>query len=272
MKVLTPILAAGALFTFQTVGSAALVAWYPLDGDANDASGNGYNGSTIGTGVTHAQAGANAATGQSTDFSGAGHIDVPWNAALNSQDFTVTLWANADAAGGSFRSPISNRDDVAPGGVNRHGWIVYNDNAGNWSFWNGGGLNTAGGWNVANAGAVTTNAWNHIAISYDSVTNTKEFYLNGALVSTTNPIGFSPNDSSLADGLTHEDEDMHIGGGGDAGTSFRWDGRLDDVTIWNTALSGAEIDNIRLNSVPEPAALVLIGGAGVGLILRRRRR
>ncbi len=265
-------IAALSLLILPYSASAALVAWYPLDGNANDASGNGYDGTVVGTGLTFAQPGANAATGQSTSFAGTGHIDVPWNAALNSQDFTVTMWANASAAGGgSFRSPITNRDDVAPGGAFRHGWIIYNNNAGLWSFWNGGGTSGDGGWNVANGPAVTTNTWNHIAITYDSGTNTKQIILNGSIVSTTNPVAFSPNDSGLPDGFTHEDEDIHIGGGGDDGTGFRWTGGIDDVTIWDTALSAAEVDVIRLNSVPEPSAFGLIALAGLGLILRRRR-
>ena len=51
--------------------------------------------------------------------------------------------------------------------------------------------------------------------------NAQTVYVPGdGITSTTNPIGFSPNDSSLADGLTHEDEDMHIGVAGDAAPGF----------------------------------------------------
>ena len=56
--------------------NADLVAHWPLDVDANDASGNGFDGLLVGAGVTFNQPGANAATGSSTSFTGAGHIDV----------------------------------------------------------------------------------------------------------------------------------------------------------------------------------------------------
>lgn len=251
-----------------------LVAWFPLDGDANDASGNGFNGSIVGSEISFERAGANGATGQATDFAGTGHIEVPWDAALNTQNFTVTLWANAGAAsGGSFRSPITNRDDVAPGGAFRHGWIIYNNNAGNWSFWNGGGTSADGGWNVADGPAVATNTWTHIAITYDSATNTKIIYLDGTAVSTTNPAAFSPNNGDFLDGLTRESEDLHIGGGGDDGTAFRWDGLIDDITIWDEALDQAEIVDIRDNSItviPEPTSLGLLGLAGFAFLRRRR--
>ena len=252
------ILSSLTLLGLPGLASAALVAWYPLDGDANDASGNGHNGAVVGSGVTFGQGGANGATGQSTSFDGNGHIDVPWDAALNTQDFTITLWTNAAAAcGGSFRSPITNRDDVAPGGAFRHGWIIYNNNAGNWSFWNGGGPAAAGGWNIADDGPVSIGTWVHVAITYDSATNTKTIYVDGVPVSVTNPVAFSPNNGLLPDGLVHENEDLHIGGGGDDGTQFRWDGCIDDVSLWNKALPLPEIEIIRLNGLPNPADLCL---------------
>ncbi|MFT4547065.1 MAG: hypothetical protein ACI9MB_001011 [Verrucomicrobiales bacterium] len=242
-----------------------LVAWWPLDTDSTDASGNGFDGVDVGA-VTYGQTGANPATANSASFTGAEHIDVPWDAALNSADFSVTLWANASASGGgSFRSPVTNRDDVAPGGSNRHGWMIYNTNGGQWSFWNGAGLGSDGGWNVADVGPVVIDEWHHIAITYDSVTNTKNFYIDGTSVSTTNPVGFSPNDSSLGDGLTHEDEDIHIGGGGDTGTSFRWEGGLDDIGLFRIALTGEEITSIMQNGVAS-----LTGGAAFQIITIQR--
>ncbi len=229
---------------------ADLVAWWPLDNDGSDASGNGHDAVVVGTGVNAGQAGANAATGQSTDFAGTGHLDVPWASALNTESFTLALWTNPDTAGGgSFRSPITNRDDVSPGGAFRHGFIIYNTNGGQWSFWNGGGTGANGGWNNVNVAPVTVNAWSHLAITYDANSNTKQFFINGDLVSTTNPVAYSPNNSTIADAFTHEDEDLHIGGGGDAGTNFRFDGRIDDVGLWDEVLSEVEIESVMNNGI-----------------------
>ena len=267
-SLLTLCVLAGALLPAQ----AALVAWWPLDNDGSDASGNGHDAVVVGTGVNAGQPGANAATGQSTDFTGNGHLDVPWASALNTESFTLALWTNPDiAGGGSFRSPITNRDDVAPGGAFRHGFIIYNTNNGQWSFWNGGGTAGNGAWNNVNVGPVTVNEWSHLAITYDASTNTKQFFINGALVSTTNPVAYSPNNSTILDGFTHEDEDLHIGGGGDAGTSFRFDGRIDDVILYDNVLSQADIQNLMINSIPEPSGTALLGLAALGLVLRRRR-
>ena len=250
---------------------ASVVAWWPLDNDGSDASGNGHDAVVVGE-VNFGQQGANAATGQSTDFTGAGHLDVPWSSALNTESFTLALWANPDAAGGgSFRSPITNRDDVAPGGAFRHGFIIYNTNNGQWSFWNGGGTGASGGWNTMNVGPVAVNEWSHLAITYDAGTNTKQFFINGNLASTSNPEAFSPNNGTLPDGFTHEDEDFHIGGGGDSGTSFRFDGRIDDVILYDNVLSQADIQNLATNSIPEPSGSALLGLVALGFLLRRSR-
>ena len=161
----------------------------------------------------------------------------------------MTLWVNPAAAGGSHRSPITNRDDVSPGGAFRHGWIIYNNPNGQWSFWNGGGRGSDGAWNGMNVGPVETNTWQHLAITYDSESNTKAFYINGFEVGTSNPVAFSPNNSEIDDGLTHEDEDLHIGGGGDSGASFRWSGLIDDVGLFRTSLSAEDIQSIMSSGV-----------------------
>jgi len=228
--------------------SDPLVAWWPLDEDASDASGNGFDGITQGI-ISFGETGANEVTGAAGLFDGSSHIDVPWNPQLNTNDFSVTLWVNPAAAGGSYRSPITNRDDVAPGGAFRHGWIIYNNPNGQWSFWNGGGRGSDGAWNGMNVGPVEINTWQHLAITYDSESNTKVFYIDGSEVGTSNPVAFSPNNSEIDDGLTHEDEDLHIGGGGDSGASFRWSGLIDDVGLFRTSLSAEDIQSIMSSGV-----------------------
>ena len=228
--------------------SDPLVAWWPLDEDASDASGNGFDGITQGI-ISFGETGANEVTGGAGLFDGSSHIDVPWNPQLNTNDFSVTLWVNPAAAGGSYRSPITNRDDVSPGGAFRHGWIIYNNPNGQWSFWNGGGRGSDGAWNGMNVGPVETNTWQHLAITYDSESNTKVFYIDGSEVGTSNPVAFSPNNSEIDDGLTHEDEDLHIGGGGDSGASFRWSGLIDDVGLFRTSLSAEDVQSIMSSGI-----------------------
>ena len=245
---------------------AELVAHWPLDSDALDATGNGYNGSVVGGTVNFGQPGANGNTGSSAAFPDNGHIDVPFNAALNPSSYTVTLWANASSTGG-FASPITSRDDVGgdPGSV--HGFILYNDNSGNWNNWTGTG-GASGAWDTLSGGAISIDTWTHLAFSYDAGTNTKSFYIDGSLA-----------DSKDAGALysvngTVESENLHIGSGADSGQAFYFSGNIDDVSIWNEALDQASIQDIKDNgvvsglsdpalSVPNPIDLVLNGGIQV---------
>ncbi len=250
-----------ALLPFAASG--ALVAHYPLDTDASDASGNGYDGSVVGGSVDFGQAGANGNTGSSAAFPNQGRIDVPFNSALNPASYTVTLWANASSTNG-FASPITSRDDTL---TSVHGYIVYNDNGGNWNNWTGSG-GGPGSWDQLPGGAVSTDTWTHLALSYDAATNTKSFYVDGSLAGSKNTgLLYSPNG-------TVQSENLHIGAGADSGGAFFFSGNIDDVSIWNTALDEAAILNIKDNGVasaiPEATSLGLLALGCLGLVRRRR--
>ena len=78
-----------------------------------------------------------------------GRIDIPYSPDLNPESFTVALWAKSTSTGG-YASPITSRNDVN-GGQSTHGYIIYNDNGGNWNFWTGDG---DPGWDTLYGGPV----------------------------------------------------------------------------------------------------------------------
>lgn len=221
---------------------AALVAHWPLDTNANDATGNGHDGAIDGSTVAFGTSGANASTGNAATFSGNGHIDIPWSEALNpgaqaadgSASFTLALWARPTTVGGSHRSPFTARED---NGASVNGPIIYIEPSGQWSFW-AGNNGPSGAWNPIPAGPAVADAWVHVAIVYDADTVTRKMYLDGVEV-INQPGGISAN---LLRGT-------HIGGGADDGNSFTWAGDIDDVGFWDNALTEAEILNVMANGV-----------------------
>ena len=82
--------------TLQLGGYSASspVAHYPFDGNTNDSSGNGNNGTL--TGATYTA----GPSGQAISFNGNQSVAVPNSSSLQlSGDFTVSAWFNLDAAG-----------------------------------------------------------------------------------------------------------------------------------------------------------------------------
>ena len=69
-----------------------LVAYYPFNGNANDASGNGHNGTVYGATLTTDRFGN---TNQAYLFGGTAYITVPLNSALFGTNFTASVWFNA---------------------------------------------------------------------------------------------------------------------------------------------------------------------------------
>ncbi len=257
MKKLPLYLMAGLTALHLSPAPAALVAHWPLDADANDATGNGHDGVLDGGGtVTFGTPGARPATGAGATFAGGGHIDIPWSEALNpgvqapdgSGSFTVALWARPTEVTGNYRSPFTSREDNGP---TVNGPIIYIQPNGTWEYW-AGNNGASGQWNVLSAGPAVLDEWVHVAIVYDSDTITRKMYLDGVEVINAN-IGVSANAV----------RDTHIGGGADDGNSFPWVGDIDDVGFWDHALTEEEILNVMTNGVnsgpvvPDPRLRVL---------------
>ena len=240
---------AGVGYDLGGTPSAGLVAHWPLDetfGEATiaDVTGNGYGGVANG-GTTLGSNGATSRTATGATFNSGG-IDVPYNDALNPASFTVVVWSRPATAGSGHRSVITSRRSS---GGHYDGYIIYVNPANSWEFWTGDG----NGWRSLGGPAVALDTWTHLAISYDSATQTKRFYINGSLHDSTTSQGYSPNPSS----------GLHIGSGGDAGTQYRFRGDIDDVALFNTVLEEADVRSAMTNSIPESGTVDYSGLIGL---------
>jgi hypothetical protein len=217
-----------------------LLAWWKMDDDSNpglDSSGNGFNGATIGslTSVT----GANASTGGALSFGAGNYINVPAGPYLNPASFTFVGWAKPAGISGD-QSFVTSRYDQFAATSNTYGYIFY-ITAGKWDFWNG-ASNAPQSWEKLPASAPAAGAWQHIAFSYDAATKTKTVYINGVQAATG--VTAAPYQRNLV-------KDLHLGSGGDNGGPLPFAGGIDDVAIFSTVLSSAQIATIASAGVSE---------------------
>ena len=212
---------------------ADIVAHWPLDESGEDIIG-GFDGLEIG-GVSFDAIGANDNTDGAASFQN-GVIDVVFAPELNPESFTITLWAKS-VGGSGHRSPLTSRyDGIVAGGGNLDGFIIYNNPGNIWQFWTGDGESLMDGWDALQGLPVEEGEWQHLAISFDAETQEKNFYINGMLEASSTDQGYAA--------VTDVSRSLHIGGGGDMGDQYRWAGELDDVGLWDEALTEDDIFSI----------------------------
>jgi hypothetical protein len=197
-----------------------LVAYYPLDGDANDATGNGHDGIVVG-----AEYDPQGVHGGGFYFNGASHIRIPDHPDLNPDAFTVVLWVKTDAPS-TFRGPFSK---TRFGGLSLHRILF--DSAGNVQF----SIRVDGD----QSGSITADfsehfgAWTMVTVTYSG--SATAMYVNSTLVGT----------EEFAAGPLQNAEDLLIGAGefvsiGDSpGQLFV--GGIDEVRFYNRALAQDEV-------------------------------
>jgi hypothetical protein len=160
-------------------------------------------------------------------------IDVPFDAALNPASFTVECWAKVQGGAGSYRSPVTSRENA--NGVIA-GYIFYAGSGNTWEFWTGNGA----GWNAlttpATTGGVVIGAWTHLVGTYDAPSLTMSFYINGALVMQ------STNVTVVPVGTAGTPRPLRIGSGAtESPGSFWFNGSVDEVAVYPSVLTAGQV-------------------------------
>ena len=214
--------------------TTGLVAYYPFSGNATDASGNGNHASATTNVTLVADRNGNAASAY--EFNGNdSQIVVPSSASssletataagtmaawirldgysISGQSFGPILMKATTTGGTASSNPFMYRMLVSSGGIG----IALNN-------WNNG---VSGSYSFDTSGSL----WYHVASTWDG--NSAKFYVDGTLIENQ-----PYSQTTAGDGL-----DMVIGADS-PGFYESFNGTLDEIRIYNRALSAAEIEAV----------------------------
>ena len=235
--VLMPMMAVASL-------TDGLIAYYPFDGNANDASGSGNHGTTHGVTLTTDRFGnANKAY----RFDGNAYIEVPDSDSLHNiaKAVSISAWVNATEGylGGGV-TPGSGYISVACKGYANRQYAMQIDNCDDWIFT----LKDSEMIKCGSTSGYSIGVWQHVALIWDGATI--KTYVNGILAGEkTFKSVLSKNDEPLYIGMDPGD----TGAFGEVSSQTEYlIGALDDLRIYNRALSAAEVKALYDGSTVTP--------------------
>ena len=182
-----------------------------------DSSGNGNTGTTNATSWTTA-----GRSGSALVFNGSSSwVTVPDSASLDLRTaLTIEAWVYPTVAPAGWRTIVAKESG---------GGVVYYLHAGsdNGNAPATGVMVPSGEQTLYGSARLTANAWTHMAATYDGAA--QRLYVNGNQVSTRAQTGL----------VTISTGALRLGGNGAFGEFFQ--GRVDEVRIYNRALTGDQI-------------------------------
>lgn len=258
-----------AVFLFISLGShaqvnltAGLVAYYPFNGNTQDASGNGNHATNFGATLTSDQWGN---PNSAYVFNGTGdYMMVSSNTTLQPSGFTLCARVKPLSF---YNGPCFNNVIMAKGNSAGYGngdfALTYtptlNQNPSTYCFIQDSTHEDyrvyAGSTGAANSLAcitpvngipyITTNNWDCVIGTYDSATHTASVYVNGIFRYSY----------LIASNIGINNQDVYIGKQNSPGYEYYVGGVLDELRIYNRALNIQEIDSI-CNLVNNPTTVI----------------
>lgn len=233
------------------VPTNGLMAYYPFNGNANDESGNGNNGIVNGA-ILNSDRFGNANTAY--NFNGiSDYITVSNSPTLNSPSKTVSVWVNfaveptnltsgAMALIGKWyqitncNSTLNDAFVLTLGKTNNQSKFIAATNLYSQST-------------LSSNNQLITNSWYNIVFTHDAVSGGK-IYVNGLLISSNN----------LGGNICSNQNNLTIGADSNQGVLYRFfNGKIDDIGIWNRALTQEEITNLYYSDTTCQALVINTG-------------
>jgi hypothetical protein len=216
-----------------------LVAYYPFDGNANDMSGNGNHGTVNGATLATDRHG-NSFKAYSFDGSN-DRIALPNSNDLKLQKISMAMWIKfSDVLGGQI---ISNESNVADG------FAIDNtsDKKIGFKIMKGSVIKPLGGiydHTFTATDSFSQNSWVFLAATYEG--SIKHIYLDGFLSKSEN--------SNIT--ISYRNTPIQIGCAGFRNSYFK--GFIDDLRIYDRALSAAEVATLYNHEKPVGAKAVVV--------------
>ena len=217
---------AGGLITPTAPGTDNLVAHYAFNGDLLDGAGSHHGTINAGDPVF-----VDGVQGQGIEFIGNQDVIVAYADDLSLNSFTVSTWVNVSDIGGNrgIMGTRYNGDttfDLKVDANRIHGDV------GTGTAW----LSTAADYSTT----LSTGVWYHIGYVVDEASSAVRIYLNGVLAET-----IAINGTPL---FMKAGQELHIGNS--YGVVEYMYGTLDEVSIYNSVLSAAEVASLAGRTMP----------------------
>ena len=194
-----------------------MVSWWPADNNANDVAGPN-------NGTFAANTYAPGKVGQAFSFDGSTSVvSIPHAASLMPTVFTADAWIYPTPAGPGITRILEKGGYNGGSGGTGYG-LTFNvaNQSVQFEIWNG-----ANHQDAVSTSSIPFNTWTHIAGTFDG--STSKIYVNGLLENSVSSVTMTPNTLPLTFGRAAR------------GAFDFFTGEIDEVELFNRALSGPEI-------------------------------